>query len=196
MKKIEIEAYEFDELKGNAREKALNTLQEFQTSDHWYEYTINDWTTDLNDFGFTAPNIEFSGFYSQGDGASFTCKSIDFEKLLQHIDLPKSIAHHKKLLTQILHGYINRTSHHYSHARTVSLQVGYDPYPPCRKPRLKRLNHAIDHLYDVMEEFRLSLCRKIYAALEAEYTYLVGEEAIKEMAEANEYMFDVNGRLI
>lgn len=38
---------------------------------HWYEFTIDDFTEVAKNFGFDIHDVRFSGFSSQGDGASF-----------------------------------------------------------------------------------------------------------------------------
>ena len=65
-----------------ARERATQTLREWATMDDWHEYTLDTWKQALASIGFESPEIEFSGFCSQGDGASFTA-GIDAKLLLE-----------------------------------------------------------------------------------------------------------------
>jgi len=55
------------------------------TGDDWHEETIIEFERELESMGFLEPSIAFSGFYSQGDGASFTCESVDLPVLLKHL---------------------------------------------------------------------------------------------------------------
>jgi hypothetical protein len=55
------------------------------TGDDWCECIINDQLAELREIGFLEPDIEFTGFWSQGDGASFTCDGVDFPVLLKHL---------------------------------------------------------------------------------------------------------------
>ena len=55
------------------------------TGEDWHEEVICDYERELNEIGFIEPSIAFSGFYSQGDGASFTCESVDLPVLLRHL---------------------------------------------------------------------------------------------------------------
>lgn len=58
------------------------------------EDLIKDFTSELESLGYTDIKIEYSGFYSQGDGASFTAKHGDDE--------------------------IYRFNYHYSHSNSVT----------------------------------------------------------------------------
>lgn len=46
----------------------------------WWDHVYDEWKAELEDMGFDDVDINFTGFYSQGDGASFTAKSFDFMK--------------------------------------------------------------------------------------------------------------------
>ena len=52
--------------------------------DHWYECVIEDWKAKLKRKGFHEAEIVFSGFGSQGDGASFTA-TIGSSKLITRL---------------------------------------------------------------------------------------------------------------
>lgn len=51
--------------------------------DLWYEPLIEDAVNELAENGFEDAEIAFTGFWSQGDGASFTCKRIDVPLFLK-----------------------------------------------------------------------------------------------------------------
>lgn len=65
----------------HAVEKARACLQEGATDHNWWEYIYEMWKQALEQVGFTDADISFSGFWSSGDGASFT-SGLDCEKLL------------------------------------------------------------------------------------------------------------------
>ena len=78
--KVLIDVFKFEELEGKARERALQTGREWAMSDRWWWYaTYEDFITVADLLGFSMAvdtrgeeDIQFSGFGSQGDGASFT----------------------------------------------------------------------------------------------------------------------------
>lgn len=75
------EGFQFDQLSDDAKEKARDWYREASAGDNYFsEPVIEDWKARLEKKGFNDPEISWSGFSSQGDGASFTCKSIDFKK--------------------------------------------------------------------------------------------------------------------
>jgi hypothetical protein len=88
-KKITKTLYSYQELQKLAKkgkvtatvlDKARQKLADWATEDEWYDTTISDWETALSQVGFENAKIQFSGFWCQGDGASFTA-NIDLEKL-------------------------------------------------------------------------------------------------------------------
>lgn len=83
-----ITTYSFEELTPEAQSKAINANRDINTDDnYWYEYTLEAQKEMLASYGFNNARIFFSGFYSQGDGACFTCDNVDIEKLTQKLSL-------------------------------------------------------------------------------------------------------------
>ena len=74
------EIFQYDQLSDEAKKAARAWFLEGDTDDFWSEPVLDAWKTELEDMGFYEPEIAYSGFGSQGDGASFTCKSFDFDK--------------------------------------------------------------------------------------------------------------------
>jgi hypothetical protein len=216
MKQVTINVYTYAELlklgNQNAINKATEWLQECATMDGWYEYVYDTWAAALAQIGFENAKIEFSGFWSQGDGASFTA-DIDVEKLAKFLasDIPPKdciegdpedfrpwIVHkcgkptdtRYAWLTDIgLYGRVVRTSHQYSHENTCRADIEY------REPREHTaLEAVIGEFEKDAETLRLNLCGAIYRDLEQEHEYLMSEEYLHELAEINEYMFRIDGR--
>lgn len=69
---ITMEGYEFKELSAEAREKALAAHVEHGMDYDWWNDVYYDAITDGRESGFELDDIRFSGFSSQGDGASWT----------------------------------------------------------------------------------------------------------------------------
>lgn len=84
------------------------------TGDDWHEDVISDYERELHEMGFLEPKIEFTGFYSQGDGASFTCESVDLPVLLRH--LIKEGFNHQSPQMEAAHDGI----------RTMAALIGWD----------------------------------------------------------------------
>jgi hypothetical protein len=127
---IEANQYEFEEdgtredgggfqlaqLEDRAKERARNWYREASTGDSWWEYTLDEWKKELEDMGFDGVDINFSGFASQGDGASFTAKRFDFMKWAEYFLSDKP--------TERGHPYTDALF------RTESVQEAFDPDDP------------------------------------------------------------------
>lgn len=145
---------------GKPTEKAREWLQQGATDHNWWDGVYDNWTEALRSIGFDDVEISFSGFWSQGDGASFVSKSIDTAKLLrflgtdfeplredEHIDeenWPRYIIREIKgkpatdrrflkliRLVDYLEPECTRGSHHYSHERTCRFRCGLRDHGDC-----------------------------------------------------------------
>src|ERR1051326_2894350 len=67
----------------HALEKARSWLIEGQTDVEWWDGIYDMWKEALEQIGFEDAEINFSGFCCQGDGASFTCKNVNVNKLIK-----------------------------------------------------------------------------------------------------------------
>ena len=78
-------SFQFDELSPDIQKKVLNYYRETYEEnifDGWYEDVIENFESKLKNLGLEDIESRFSGFWSQGDGASFTAKVRDVEKFL------------------------------------------------------------------------------------------------------------------
>lgn len=193
MRTIETTVYEFDELSEKAQEKALEKFYDINIDYDWYEFSIDDFVSILNTIGIdcTVKDIQFSGFYSQGDGLSFTghysYSKGAYKKIVD--EFPRWTELHKDVQAlqdiQSRHFYrisgdIYRIGHFYSHENTV--KFGYSHYSDEVESELTEI------FRDIMQEF--------YRHLEKEYEYLTSREAIIETIKCNEYEFDEFGNLV
>jgi hypothetical protein len=216
---IQTEVFTYAELdeRGDqaAIDKAAEWLRECAVSYDWWDSVYEIWQSALEQIGFIEPKINFSGFWSQGDGASFTAR-INVEKLATFLAAPpsasKTIAsqpldfrpwivfkcngvpaysQYRKLVTlaNYIGAEVRRTSHRYSHKRTCDTYV--DLSGSASKPRVEKLLLAFR---EDVEALRLMLCDAIYSDLEEEYNSLTGEESISDLAEVNEYTFTAQGK--
>ena len=64
----------FTELSESCQDKVVNKLLDINITSDWHESTYEYYDSKLKALGFYDIKMEFSGFYSQGDGASFTAK--------------------------------------------------------------------------------------------------------------------------
>lgn len=206
---IEKTVFKFDELDDSAKEKALNYFRESACDDsYWYESIYEDCATIFDILGITSqrpvklmngetrykPDISFSGFWSQGDGASFEgsyyFKAGCSKAIRAHAPQDSELHAIADGLTAIARRYfyslsasLDRRSSHYSHENTISIDV--------ESERREVTPEDSDSVAELMRD----LMRWIYKQLESEYEYQTSDEAITETIEANEYEFDESGRL-
>lgn len=211
-----LELHATGEVSSTALENAKQWLRQANTDHEWWEFSFEDWKECLSQIGFENAEISFSGFSSQGDGASFTA-SVNFEKLLAFFTTPIEPADcvmdgepggwlpyviHKlgyqqtnrryewlKLIVDSLSGSVKRTEHRYSHEMTCSFEMDF--YSHKSRPEVE---NVVGEFEVDVAELRYKLCRVIYRALESEYEYLTSDEAIADFAEANEYTFTILGK--
>jgi hypothetical protein len=177
MRTIRTKVYQFSELSEPAKDKAVEKLYDINTDYEWWDLTEDEETGKLIQQGFKDAKIMFSGFSSQGDGACFTCSSIDFDIFLngkyKGLDISANITHSWR--------------HYFATSTTVNL---YD------ESSLADLSEdKYDTIQKDIENERERLGNEIYRTLEKEHEYLTSEPAIIESIESNEYEFTKDGEL-
>jgi hypothetical protein len=173
MKTKTMEIFSFNELDETARQNAIESLWDINVDHEWYDCLIDEFETQLIQAGFSNIEIEFSGFWSQGNGLSFTGhfsnESIHDKSVIYYESI-------KEFLGYVKHKHcyfdIKRLSSRYSHENTVSTGNEYLDI------RVRR----------IMQEF--------YQSLESQYDYLTKDDRVIESIIANEYEFDIDGNLI
>lgn len=187
-----ITVYTIQDLAGAARARALEWLAQGAMTGKWWDATEADVTTLGALFGLTITDLSFSGFWSQGDGASVTGsyqhKAGALRAVKRHA--PKDTELHSIVaeLTAIakrnryqLSANISRISHQYSHPNTVEVETDQE--------RVEGDGGNRGALAETLRDFM----RWIYGQLEAEHTYQTSEQACIDSADANDYRFSANG---
>lgn len=198
MRKITKEyiVYDYNDILQNdeLKQKVLQNYYDINNNYDWYDYIISEWESKLEKIGFIKPEINFSGFWSQGDGASFTCEYIDIKTIAKYSNL---FTNREINILYALYNYgyieagIKRNTHHYYHKYTVTNEF-YDGLMPVR---YKHFQKIVDKLKNYISDIVLDLCDEIYKDLEKEYEYLTSEESILETIKANEYLFNESGKI-
>ena len=186
--------YNYQDLLNNPelKQKVLEKHHDINTEFDWYDFTLDDWKQKLEAAGFLNPEIQFTGFWSQGDGASFTCNNIDLVKFMEseqtftqrQINIIRALQEYN-----IISFKINRRAFQYSHKYTC--YVDFTDYGI--RANWNHIQKIIDNVHSSIISRRLYLCDDIYESLEKEYDYLSSEEAIMETLECNDYEFYENG---
>jgi len=211
MRTVEIQLFKASELTEDARERARRWYRELEAQDfgsHGEIYEPAQTAAALVGIEFASntvklmgggtriePDIRWSGFSSQGDGASFvgTYRYAKGSSRAVRKEFPMDKELHRiadGLATlQRSHGYkieaqAEQTGR-YVHSRTM--------YAYLLNPSDKLMEHESEVL-DPLNELLRDFADWIYRGLEEEYEYRLSDEAIDEGLEANEYDFTADGR--
>lgn len=153
------------------------------------------------------PDVSFSGFWSQGDGASWAGEYrpqglgyAGLEKLSLYDTAPIKIREHVPhdeelhriadelcLLCRIygpVYASVRRRSSNYSHSNTM--YVDYWEYYDEEIDPSDVASDITDHIEETLNQLFKDLADWLYNQLETEYEHLTSDEAVVESLEANE----------
>ena len=190
-----VKTYSFNELSDEAKQVAFNNNSEINVDNwDWYDSTEDDFHTILELIGFYNIDSYFSGFYSQGDGASF---SADYRYKKGCLKAVKQHAPNDAALHNIVSGII---SHQKDNGYLLSCEVSkggnYSHSDTMRFNWYKNddgFDWKNDFIEDELEQLFKDLANWYYSRLKSEYEFLTSFDAIAEMLEANEIQFLENG---
>ena len=206
---VEITVYTIDELSDAAKEAARAWYRESCLDYEWYDFVYEDFQTICGILGVTLrtspvrlygggtrdkPHLWWTGFWSQGDGASFEGSYSHAKGAARAIraHAPKDDELHRiadalqaaqKRNFYSLHSTIRQQGRYY-HEYTMSIDVERDS-PTWQPPT--------DDAEDTTIEAMRDLARWLYGQLRAEYEHLTSDEAIDETLAANETTFTASG---
>lgn len=191
MKVIEVKVYDFEELTDAAKENARS----------WWRRSV-EFDPDFEDinaiaeiFGISEMKIAYSGFGSQGDGASFTgkydfrpnsCDDIfryapndgELQEIARALELAQSLCDNK------LQADIIRCGHRYYHENTVIFNI------------FRRDDDSVpDNVEDLIKESMRSFMKWIYNNIESQYDYIMSDKQVDEDLTENCYYFYKNGAI-
>lgn len=193
----------FNELSKTAKENAIQKNTDINVFDGWHDNCIADFKEILSIVGFENPDFCYSGFYSQGDGASFfgdyKYKKGCLKKLKNEFPTNTELHNIVKGIYDIQKTHffgitcrINCNNHRYSHSNTM----GFD------FDNIVRADQTHDYFYTVFnnksDELVLiklfsDLADNFYNILINEYNYLTSDEQVTYALV--EYDFTENGEI-
>ena len=186
MKENIIYSYNFSELSESAKKVALEN--------HRYDfcdYNLLDFCDEITEkIKSIFENVEFhyTGFYSQGNGACFTFKGLNFEKLFQVFER-QDIAFSNEANEFLKENFICEGVHYgmYYHENSVSIEWN------CENEN-EKFNEEIQEFADCLESLRYSLCKELYYKLQSLYENFTSDEYVADCLEMNEYEFLESGK--
>jgi hypothetical protein len=216
----EKEEYSFEELSPEAQRNALDELWDINIEySDWHEPIIEDFEGDLKELGVGDVEVSYSGFYSQGDGASFTGDVFDTKifmskalglKNSEFLDMgeeEKPEDEGSRLRADLLDiGFdtrekltpdnfmikIERTSNRYSHENTIEGRVDIEDIPESLQDEID-IDEYENQIMESVTDWARSTSKDLYRKLERYYDNLRSDEEVKETIIGNDYKFDKDG---
>ena len=206
---VETTVYSIDELSGAAKENARIWYRDQGLYDEWYDFVYEDFETICRIIGITLattpvplygggtrdkPQVWFSGFWNQADGASFAgrysyargaCKAIrahapkddELHRIADELQAVQRRNFHQ------LHASI-RQHGRYCHEYTMAIEVERDS--PTWQP-------MTDGAEDAVIEALRDLARWLYRQLRSEYEHQTSDDAVDEIVSVNAWTFTSDG---
>jgi len=209
---------EFEDLDQRAKDNAIHLYGE--PPDDWWECVYDRFKEDGRAKGFVIEEIQFSGFSSQGDGASWT-GWVELIRLIEHFITHEhpEFSRYTVLVELIRNTWVeptmgvSRKSFYYNHSGTMSYEgikcfasLGENNGDVIEEGIMQgaavyELDQAIDteRLVCELEEFAISRAKEyadeIYNALREEYEGYTSEENFKELIYINGWRFNNKGEV-
>jgi hypothetical protein len=190
----------FKDLPERLKEQVIEQNRDINVDDDsWHDYIVEDFEHELNKDGVGKVKVSYTGFWSQGDGASFTGKVEDTAKFV-HETLGLS-AYPKEALECLIIEF-TRNSSRYVHENSCDTEVEIDHEDGESSDFTlaggagfeitRTLGEIADHVQEKAEEWRIEQCGELYSNLEEEYEGLRTDEAVVGTIEANDYTYEVD----
>ena len=208
----------FEDLSDSAKDTAM---QHYAVHDDYHEPVYEDYTEDGKARGFHIDSIRYSGFWSQGDGASWVGYVVMKDFIAYHIKDEHPLYALSVVLIDLLdEGWVERTarvarsSSWYCHSNTMDVDTAFaswgifddvcalndGPLAGARVAPLISLleeeTNFINDLLELVQDKAREYADAIYEALEEEYESYFEPDNFKELADANDWLFDENGQLV
>jgi hypothetical protein len=195
--------YSWEDVKNNPEflEKVLDKNRDINTDMgiDWWDFVYDDCIEKLKSLGYYNIDIRFSGFYSQGDGASFT-GNVD---VLEWIRINDKEGKYKRISKLVNDGVVDiqnnkivrdRWSNHvHWNTTTFHFYTNYQ-YGACQN--YNNIESILKDLEYDIHKHHVDLNKEIYRSLEDTHDYLQSDQSVCDTLEANDYEFDEQGNII
>jgi len=216
--------YSFDELSPEAQETALESYRDINTDyNDWHDPIIEGFIEDMmEEFGVDigTEDIFYTGFYSQGDGASFKGTVDDEEKFFKNAlslkssefldmgDEEKSddeelvtlmgdlrnigFDNRERLKPEDFYIQFTKSSSRYEHSNTMDIDVEVDEIEE-EDDDERYFKSFISKIESESLDWARGKADELYSSLSRYYEELQKDDAVKEAILDNDYQFDEEG---
>ena len=180
----------FDELNAEQKKQVLDNMRDINVDYGWWECNEDDFKTLLGLLGYRDVKAYFSGFASQGDGASFEAvfdvpeNSDELKERMKAFEeyAPLHFKDHEDIKQLYLTLDFTEENDWFSDEDDIKIEQS-GRY--CHQNTM-----SCDHYQ--LQEFSRYMAARYYIDLEKTYWALQEDDAVRETIEANEYEFDLD----
>lgn len=196
MRIIETQAYTFDELSDDVKEKVIEKFREDK-----YEYLDISWFSDdcthhLSEQGFIDTKLQYSLGNCQGDGLSFEADEYTKLKDLYLQELGKGKEKTAQLLADNTMFVCTGNKGYYCFASESDVDIYIDNYNSSINTDCENINEVVNNVLCELQCIYIDLCSKLEKNYYDEIEYQQSDECIIEDIQCNEYEFTKDGKLI
>lgn len=216
--------YSFDELSPEAQKKALENYRDINTDyEDWADPIIEGFIEDmLEKFGvdISRDEIYYTGFYSQGDGASFKGTVVDDEKFFKNalslkssefLDMGEEEKSDDEGLVTLMGDLRNigfdtrerlkpddfyiqftKSSSRYEHSNTMEVDVEFDEIEE-KEDDERDFESFVHKIESESLDWARGKADELYSSLSRYYEDLQEDDVVKEAIIDNDYQFDEEG---
>jgi len=207
-------SYTFDELSPEAKQNAIDSNRGYSTESYdWWDPIIEGFTEKMEEIGLTDVDCQFSGFNSQGDGASFTGKVNDNKEFLKAIGItpatvglgdktPRKFDTALDSIAENIYITIYRNDNRYYHHNTIIANVEVDGDDEIELDLGLGMiieidvSDVCDKIEPMITDWARERSKELYADLEKYYEELSSDETIASDLAAGGHTFDEEGNMI
>jgi len=207
-------SYTFNELSPKAKKNAIDRNRDYNIESYdWWEPIIEGFTEEMEAIGMADIDCQFSGFYSQGDGASFTGKVKDNELFLKEIGItPASVGLGDKTprkfdtalvsIAENIYITIQRNDRNHYHHNTISANVEVDGDEEIELDLGLGMiieidvNDVCERIDPIITDWAREKSKGLYNSLETYHDELTSDETIAEDLRSGGHTFDEDGNML
>ena len=189
MEEITIKAYKASELSKDAQEMLATEYEDInlRLDRDWDSPLIEGIKEELGLYGIEDPEITWSGFYSQGDGLSFTFDLIDTDIFIRKLYEEGHITDENTVIeSKNMHVFSRRATHRYCHEKSVIFGVNYEGDD----------NINISQLTNQINLWKEDRCRTFHSRIETYYEQLSTVENVIAALDETGFLFTPSGKRI
>ena len=196
MRKVEYEILTFEELLEESKQVAIQEKRDEGTWEEWDSSDLEEmWQEELTSYGWKNPKIRFSLSYCQGDGVSFLGKlplevALKIDYITSRLDF-KVIYKLRKLIDHGIEFSLESCNNRCVHEKSVKVYVNWGDLSHKSCTRLEKL---VEKMRELVDDWRLHLCKTFEKEGYEEIEYHDSDEWIKEELISVDAEFYPNGK--